>query len=242
MEDRPRRREEMEAIVRAARSPEVGRVIRERRELEGLSVQRLAGMAEISRQYLYSIEKEEKAPSFDVALRLLTCIDPTRRFMMNAEPDPRSRPEYEPTGRGFTLPAGKDHDAGRAESTLPLPLVAVAAGGPPIAFEEIPGEEYSVLRHLHRKDRYVIKIVGESMKPTFWDQDLLLIEPTEKVKDGTVAVVLVKGESTVKRVHRLRRGGFLLKSDNPYHPPIEADAEEVEIKGKVLRIVDGVRP
>jgi phage repressor protein C with HTH and peptisase S24 domain len=140
------------------------------------------------------------------------------------------------------FPAGKEHDAPRAESTIPLPLVGVAAGGPPIAFEEIPGEEFSVLRHLYRRGRYVIKIVGESMEPTFWSQDLLLVEPVAKAKDGTIAVVLVKGESTVKRVHRLKNGGFILESDNRHYPPIEADAEDVEIKGKVLRIVDGVRP
>ena len=145
-------------------------------------------------------------------------------------------------GRSLPASAGQNHDAPRPESTVPVPLVAIAAGGPPIAFEEIPGETYSILRHLYQKNRYVIKIVGDSMYPTFWDNDLLLVEPVEKVKDGTVAVVLVNNESTVTRVYRLTGGGFLLKSDASTHPPIEVDAADVKVTGRVLRIVDGVRP
>jgi len=140
-----------------------------------------------------------------------------------------------------TAKAGRDHDAPRAERTVDLALRAVAAGGPPIEFVESPDEHYSVLRHLATKDRYVIRITGDSMFPTFHSGDLLLVEPAMKVRDGSPAIVLVRGETTVKRVYKSKRGGYILKSDSSTVPPMEEDAEDVEIKGRILRIVDGVR-
>jgi SOS-response transcriptional repressor LexA len=140
------------------------------------------------------------------------------------------------------IPPGENHDAGRPEHTVEVPIRAIASGGPPIDAEELQGETYQLLRHLYRNGRYVIRIVGDSMYPHFWTGDLLLVEPADKVKDGAVAIVKVNGDSTVKRVFKRKKGGWILKGDNPMFPPIEADAEEVEIVGKVLKIVDGERP
>ncbi len=140
------------------------------------------------------------------------------------------------------IPTGENHDAGRPEHTVEVPIRAVASGGPPVEAEDLQGETYQLLRHLYRDGRYVIRIHGESMYPHFWSGDLLLVEPASRVKDGAVAVVKVNGESTVKRVFKRKKGGWILKGDNPMFPPIEADPEEVEVVGKVLKIVDGERP
>lgn len=140
------------------------------------------------------------------------------------------------------IPSGENHDAGRPEHTVEVPIRTVASGGPPMDAEELQGESYQLLRHLYRDGRYVIRLSGDSMYPHFWTGDLLLVEPASRVKDGAVAVVKVNGESTVKRVFKRKKGGWILKGDNPMFPPIEADAEEVEVVGKVLKIVDGERP
>lgn len=143
---------------------------------------------------------------------------------------------------GGSLPPGENHDAGRPEHIVEVPIRAVASGGPPVEAEDLHGETYALLRHLYRDGRYVIRIHGDSMYPHFWTGDLLLVEPASRVKDGAVAVVKVNGESTVKRVFKRKKGGWILKGDNPMFPPIEADAEEVEVVGRVLKIVDGERP
>ena len=140
------------------------------------------------------------------------------------------------------IPYGENHDEGRPEHTVEVPIRTVASGGPPIDAEELQGESYQLLRHLYRDGRYVIRLSGDSMYPHFWNGDLLLVEPATRVKDGAVAVVKVNRESTVKRVFKRKRGGWILKGDNPMFPPIEADAEEVEVVGRVLKIVDGERP
>lgn len=140
------------------------------------------------------------------------------------------------------LPPGANHDAGRPEHTVPIPVVGVAAGGKPIESEELH-EEYPLLRHLYKSGRYAIRLFGDSMWPTLWDRDLLLVEPSASVPNGKIAVVRVNGESTVKRVHRRKKdGSWTLKSDNPTHPLLEAEADEVEVLARFLKIVEGERP
>lgn len=140
------------------------------------------------------------------------------------------------------IPPGENHDAGRPEHVVEVPILTVASGGPPMDAEQLQGESYQLLRHLYRDGRYVIRLSGESMYPHFWSGDLLLVEPAARVKEGAVAVVKVNGESTVKRVFKRKKGGWILKGDNPMFPPIDAEADEVEVVGKVLKIVDGERP
>lgn len=140
------------------------------------------------------------------------------------------------------LPAGVNHDAGRPEHVVSVPVVGVAAGGAPIESGDLR-EEYPLLRHLYRADRYAIRLFGDSMWPTLWDHDLLLVEPAAHVPNGKIAVVKVNGESSVKRVHRRKKdGSWTLKSDNPTFPLLEAEPGEVEIVARFLKIVEGERP
>ena len=205
----------------------IGSRIKVLREARGLSGYALAQAAGITPSRLKAIEDEDtEHPRSDTLARLAAALGVPMDDLAGSP----------------CLPASREHDAARPEHTVEVPFRAVAAGGPAIEFVEVPEESYRVLRHLATKDRYVIKIMGESMFPTFHNGDLLLVEPATKVKDGTPAIVLVRGETTVKRVHKMKRGGFILKADNPLYPPMEEDAEDVEIKGRILRIVDGVRP
>lgn len=83
------------------------------------------------------------------------------------------------TGFGL-LPSGENHDAGRPEHTVEVPIRTVASGGPPMDAEELQGESYQLLRHLYRDGRYVIRLSRDSMYPHFWSGDLLLVEPAAK--------------------------------------------------------------
>ena len=99
-----------------------------------------------------------------------------------------------------------------------------------------------MLHHLYRQNRYVIRLAGSSMYPTFHDGDLLLVEDTTKVPENTPAIVRIGLETTVKRVSKRKGGGFFLRADNPSYRPIETDAGEAEVKGRIVCIVEGVRP
>lgn len=140
------------------------------------------------------------------------------------------------------IPYGENHDAGRPEHTVPIPVVGVAAGGSPVESEDLR-EEYPLLRHLFKSGRYAIRLFGDSMWPTLWDRDLLLVEPASSVPNGKIAIVRVGGgASMVKRVHRRKKdGSWTLRSDNPTHPLVEAEADEVEVIARFLKIVEGDR-
>lgn len=79
-----------------------------------------------------------------------------------------------------TIPPGADHDAGRPEHTVQIPVVGIAAGGAPVESDD-SREEFPLLRHLYRSGRYAIRLFGDSMYPTLWDKDLLLVEPATSV-------------------------------------------------------------
>ena len=66
------------------------------------------------------------------------------------------------------IPPGENHDAGRPEHTVEVPIRTIASGGPPMDAEELQGETYQLLRHLYRDGRYVIRLSGDSMYPHFW--------------------------------------------------------------------------
>lgn len=134
---------------------------------------------------------------------------------------------------------GTDHDAPRPEHVVRVPIEAVVVGGDPTEAAEDTGEYFDLLHHLYRPGRKVIRIYGESMYPNLHDRDLVLVDSKERVRDGNIAVVRIGADSTVKRVYRKKNGtGLILKGDNTMFPPIEVDGEDVEIRYKVLRVVD----
>lgn len=149
---------------------------------------------------------------------------------------------YSETGPGISLVIGENHDELRPVHSRPVPIEAVVAGGDPREAEKVVDEQYDLLNHLWAPGRYVIRLFGDSMWPTYHSGDLLLVDSKAKVKDGETAVVRIGNESTVKRVFRKKRGGgLILKADNPTFPPIETEDEEVDVIARVLKIVEGER-
>ncbi len=205
---------------------EIGERLRSLRDARGLSGYALANAAGVTPTHIKAIEDgTTKSPTAGTLTKIATALGITVDELV-----------------GATIPSGENHDAGRPEHTVEVPILTVASGGPPMEAEDLQDETYQLLRHLYRDGRYVIRLHGESMYPHFWSGDLLLVEPAEKVRDGTVVIVKVNGESMVKRAFKRKRGGWIFKGDNPMYAPIEAEAHEVEIVGKVLKIVDGERP
>lgn len=88
---------------------------------------------------------------------------------------------------------------------------------------------------------FYLQVSGDSMNRLFQDGTLLLIDPTEEVRNGDIGVVFVNGDdATVKRVFFAGDTVVLHpESTNPVHRdrPIDRtdpDAPEVRIVGKVV--------
>lgn len=85
---------------------------------------------------------------------------------------------------------------------------------------------------------------GDSMQPSIWDGDLLLIDrnrtmppmpaKADRPKRMPVFALLHDGEAKVKRLHLIDKGLAMLLSDNPDHQPCLVTPESLQIIGKVV--------
>lgn len=83
-----------------------------------------------------------------------------------------------------------------------------------------------------------MRAAGESMEPTIYDGDSLLVDTAQTtVADDKVYALWYDGGERVKRLFRLPGGGLRIVSDNPRHDTIEVapgDLEHVRIIGRVV--------
>ncbi len=126
----------------------------------------------------------------------------------------------------------------KTERAQGLPVVGrVAAGEPILAEENIEG--YIDLKESfgRSKDRFVLKVVGDSMVDEgIMDGDYVVVQPRQKIENGQIGVVLVDDEATVKRIY-IQRGRIALEPANKaagYKTKyIKRGSESVRIIGKV---------
>lgn len=102
------------------------------------------------------------------------------------------------------------------------------------------GESYSLTAELlasgSRKPRYLLRVVGESMRDGgIHDGDLLVVEEDPSPEDGAIVVALLNGgeEVTVKRLRR-ENENIRLRAQSDGYEDIVVAASEVEIQGRVV--------
>ena len=118
--------------------------------------------------------------------------------------------------------------------TLHRSRLGVAAGVG-TALADDPGDEILLLadRMTEAADE-VIAVSGDSMEPTFFDGDLVLVKHTERIRPGEIGVFLVEDEGYIKEY---REDG--LHSHNPDYRTMQFTGEEhVRCIGRVLGKVE----
>lgn len=83
-----------------------------------------------------------------------------------------------------------------------------------------------------------IKVQGDSMEPTFYNNDIVVLKKDIEVALGEIGVFMNKssGESLVKRLKK-KNGIFVLESDNHIFKDIEIKSDEICCCGKVINVV-----
>jgi phage repressor protein C with HTH and peptisase S24 domain len=151
-----------------------------------------------------------------------------------------------------------DHAGGRARPGGPaqgidtirfiaLPKHAEgAAAGPGDPSGPRPDSEFIAFRHdwvravlgIAPEDLIMETAVGESMRPTIQDGDLLLVDTTDRTFSSFGVYVLeIRGERLVKRVQRKLDGTLVLISDNDTYQPDQvagAMLDGVTVIGRVV--------
>lgn len=85
---------------------------------------------------------------------------------------------------------------------------------------------------------FVARGEGDSMQPTLMDDDMVLIDTSQKdIRQQDRIWAISYGDlGMIKRVRRTPKGTYLIMSDNAVVSPIEAVDEEMHVVGRVIWI------
>lgn len=81
---------------------------------------------------------------------------------------------------------------------------------------------------LTKRAIFAVKVSGDSMKPRFSDEDILLVEDAKDINVGEIGVFTMDGNGYVKQ-----RGNDELISLNPSYPPIPMNAS-IQCNGRII--------
>ncbi|MCC7175229.1 MAG: repressor LexA [Bryobacterales bacterium] len=122
-----------------------------------------------------------------------------------------------------------------------LPLFGRVPAGPPEQFATAAPEgcvslDENSLGFHPREGCFALKVRGDSMKDAgILDGDLVVVEPTPTPQAGQIVVALIDGESTLKRLVRVK-GRWYLKAENPAYPALHPRSDLV-IQGAVRTVI-----
>lgn len=77
---------------------------------------------------------------------------------------------------------------------------------------------------------------GDSMEPTIRREEVVMIDASQQraAQQDQIWALAYAGAGMIKRLRRMSGGRYLILSDNPAVPPLEATEEEVYIVGRVV--------
>ncbi len=118
-------------------------------------------------------------------------------------------------------------------------LGAIAAGGLVETFDDVQ-ETLDLNSVLQLKGLFALTVNGDSMIDSFIaDGDMVLMEPVNdpsRLKNGTIVSAMVPGLGTTLK-HFFRDGSLVrLEAANEFYEPIEIDAEQVHVQGKLAAV------
>lgn len=144
--------------------------------------------------------------------------------------------------RGLEL-VGVQRGGRQAERRLVrIPVVGRIAAGQPIEAIEDPSDVLELPAGSVSEDCFALRVRGTSMIDDHIDDgDLVIVRPQPTVDNGDIAVAIVSdqtenGGATLKRFYH--EGDMVrLQPRNPSMQPIFVPSDQVEVRGKVVKLV-----
>lgn len=104
-------------------------------------------------------------------------------------------------------------------------------------------EDWLRSQSLFNKTLSIVQVTGDSMEPTLYDGDLILVRHNE-VDDG-ICVIRINDRILVKRVqHDFIDGSYQISSDNPHYKTSTVSKDfdgDFAVIGQVVRVLQRVR-
>ena len=114
---------------------------------------------------------------------------------------------------------------------IAIPILGTVRGGPlRFAQEEWLGQELVPLDETVGGEYFYLEVIGDSMIGSrIYPGDLVYVKRSSVVNSGTIAVVLVNDEASLKRVF-FKGSTMVLHSENPKYEDMVFSAQEIEAK------------
>src|SRR5438270_8775294 len=144
--------------------------------------------------------------------------------------------------RGLELVGGGRGQRQSQPRVVRIPVVGRIAAGLPIEAVEDPDEYVELPVGAVPGDCFALRVRGTSMiEDHIDDGDLVVVRPQPSVENGEIAVAIVNdttenGGATLKRLYR-EGDTVRLQPRNPAMQPILVPADQVEVRGKVVKLL-----
>lgn len=183
------------------------------------TIELICGILEITPNYLLARNSDEFSPSEKLFIKQYRELDVHGREMVD-----------------FVLSKERERctAAPDPQETAPIRLInyyyrLASAGTGQILFDMPPTKRIEIPDiPKYRKVDYAIGVNGDSMKPTYCDGDMLLVEMTEEIEIGEIGIFSVDGDCYVKEL-----GKGELISLNPEYKNIPLN-ESAKCMGRVI--------
>ena len=232
----------MDVLSNRTDKMDVSKRLSEAFEVKGLTLQRVSDATGINYRTIQRYVTGERGPSAKFLAALYDHFDISLTWVLTGEYDQLDIVR-ESTHDSRTAPENIADKSGEFVA-IPRFDIAASAGHGALAETEIGTGHYAFnqvwlnRRGLSPSNLAVIAVRGDSMEPELYDQDLILLDRSQKYpRDGDMYVVRYFDELFVKRVQKALGRRYELLSSNRYYKPIEVvpdEATDLEFIGKVV--------
>lgn len=214
---------------------ELGKYLKNARNLKGLSLREVNNLTDISYSHLNMIEngKRNVTPALLRNLAKLYGLDYIDLYEKAGYIDLIEDENKNLLKNIGAIPLSEI-------DTVKIPVLGtVKAGYNYLAQENIIDYIAFKVDRTDKENYYALNIVGDSMEPLFDDGDTVIVHKQDEFENGDNCVVLINGEeATVKKVYKGNEG-LVLKAVNPYYPPRIFTKEDIkDLPVKVIGIVE----
>lgn len=123
---------------------------------------------------------------------------------------------------------------------LPFVTIPVNAGFPSPA-EQYIEEKIDLVKLLIKKpsSTYVLKVKGQSMRNVgIFDNSIIVVDTSIKPANNLIAVCLIDGEFTLKRISKIGSTVYLLPENSDFKPIEVKEGSNLEIWGIVMWVLN----
>ena len=216
---------------------ELGKYLENARKQKGYSTYDVNKLTNISQSYISLIEKGKRKASA-VILKTLAPIYNLDYLDL-----------YEKAGYIDLIDDERNIRIDKlGNSVVPIPLLGtVKAGYDYLAEENWEGTKEIKEELAKTGDFFALRIKGDSMFETLWENDIVAVKKQDFANDGDIAVVLINGnEATVKKIRILDNGIKLIplnrrinpETQEPFYEDMFFNKEDIETKPvKIIGVV-----